>query len=190
MKEMFPEVVTSDILALENVDIVCNAERLPFSNSSLKSIVMIDVFHHIPHPWLFLEEAQRCLVQGGKIVMIEPANTPFARFVYTRFHPEPFDVNGKWEIEAGQPLSNSNQALPYIYFKRDIATFKQRFPGLELQTMFCHTPFRYIISGGLSKPSLLPGCFYSAVKCAENFLGFTGLNKLFGMFYAVEICKK
>ena len=120
-------MVTSDILSLPNVDKVFSAEELPFNENELASIVMLNVFHHIPKPYLFLKEAERTLVKGGKIIMIEPANSALARFIYKRFHHEPFDEKGGREIEAGNPLSNSNQALPYIYFERDLNLFKTQF---------------------------------------------------------------
>jgi hypothetical protein len=91
------------------------AEALPFGSNELGSIVMLNVFHHIPRPWLFRQEAQRTLTIGGRIVMIEPANSVLGRFIYKNFHHEPFDETGEREIKPGNPLSNSNQALPYIY---------------------------------------------------------------------------
>ena len=116
LKDVFPEVVTSDILDLPVVDKVFSAEQLPYKENELGSIMMLNVFHHIPKPYLFLKEAERCLVKGGKIIMVEPANSALGRFIYKRFHHEPFDEKGGREIEAGNPLSNSNQALPFIYF--------------------------------------------------------------------------
>ncbi|MDR3194247.1 MAG: class I SAM-dependent methyltransferase, partial [Tannerella sp.] len=83
LKSVFPKVITSDIMRLPNVDMVCDAEQLPFEDHSMAGIVMLNVFHHIPRPYLFLKEAQRTLIEGGKIVMTEPANTLFSRFVYT-----------------------------------------------------------------------------------------------------------
>ena len=128
LKEVFPEVITSDILALPNVDMVFSAEVMPFKENELASIVMLNVFHHIPKPYLFLQEAQRTLVKGGKIIMTEPANSALGRFIYKRFHHEPFEENGPREIKAGNPLSNSNQALPHIYFERDLELFTKEFP--------------------------------------------------------------
>jgi hypothetical protein len=52
-KDIFPEVITSDILPLPGVDQVFSAEQMPFSRGELASIVMLNVFHHIPKPWLF-----------------------------------------------------------------------------------------------------------------------------------------
>ena len=187
LKELFPEAVTSDILDLPFVDVVCNAEQLPFADNSLASIMMLNVFHHIPRPYMFLEEAQRCLVAGSKLLMIEPANSCWGRFIYTHFHHEPFDAKAGWEIDQGNPMSNANQALPYIYFERDIKQFNERFPMLRLNVMQCHTPFLYLVSGGLSYKALLPTTMYGIVKFIEKM--FSPFDRQLGMFYSIEIEK-
>ena len=151
LKHMFPEVITSDILSLPDVDMVVNAEALPFKADELGCIMMLNVFHHIPHPHLFLKEAQRCLLPGGKIVMVEPANSALGRLIYKNFHHEPFDEKGGREIEPGRPLSHSNQALPYIYFERDLKLFGTEYPQLRIRSVKYHSPFSYIVSGGVSR---------------------------------------
>ena len=185
LKKMFPQVITSDVLELPFVDIVCNAERLPFADNSLACIMMLNVFHHIPRPYLFLEEAQRCLIPGGKILMIEPANSFLGRFIYTRFHHEPFDPKGGWEINPGNPLSNSNQALPYIYFERDVKLFSERFPQLRINSIRRHTPLLYIVSGGLSRKALLPSAMYGTVKFIEQMI--SPFNRQLGLFCSIEL---
>jgi len=187
LKEVFPEVITSDILELNSVDIICNAQQLPFKDESLAAIMMLNVFHHIPKPYQFLEEAQRTLVPNGKIIMIEPANTPFAKFIYTHFHHEPFDTSGNMEIEEGKPLSHSNQALPYIYFEREKDAFGRRYPLLKIVDLNYHTPFTYLLSGGFSKPSMLPGFLYGFARNVEKL--FTPFKKFLGLFYLIEIEK-
>jgi SAM-dependent methyltransferase len=184
-KEINPLVITSDILNLPNVDKVFSAEALPFKENELASIVMLNVFHHIPKPHLFLKEAQRTLVKGGKIIMIEPANSNLGRFIYKRFHHEPFDENGSREIDPGNPLSNSNQALPHIYFERDLELFKKDFPQLKINSIQYHSPFSYIISGGVSRSAMLPFIMYPVVKTAEFIL--SPLSKQLGLFCTLEI---
>jgi hypothetical protein len=46
--------------------------------------------HHIADAERLLAKAQRALVPGGRILMIEPWVSAWSRFVYTRLHPEPF----------------------------------------------------------------------------------------------------
>jgi len=187
LKEVWPDVITSDILDLPNVDKVFSAEQIPFKDNELASIVMLNVFHHIPKPYLFLKEAERTLVKGGKIIMIEPANSALGRFIYKRFHHEPFDEKGGREINPGNPLSNSNQALPYIYFERDTELFKQQFPKLRINSVKYHSPFLYVISGGVSRNAMLPFFMYPVVKGMEWLL--TPLSRQLGLFCTVEIEK-
>ncbi len=187
LKDVFPEVITSDILTLPNVDLIFTAEEIPFKENELASIVMLNVFHHIPKPHLFLKEAQRTLIKGGKIIMTEPANSSLARFIYKRFHHEPFDEKGQREIKAGNPLSNSNQALPYIYFERDLDLFKKDFPSLKINSINYHSPFSYIISGGVSRSAMLPFFMYNFVKGIERL--FSPFYKQIGLFCTIEIEK-
>jgi SAM-dependent methyltransferase len=187
LKSVEPEVVTSDIMELPDVDMVCNAEMMPFEDQTVAGIMMLDVFHHIPRPYLFLKEAQRTLVPGGKIVMLEPANTLFSRFVYTYFHHEPFDPEGEMEIKPGNPLSNANMAFPYIYFERELLFFKEQFPALKINEIKYHTPFRYILSGGLSHRALAPFRSYNFICGIEKIL--SPLRKYIGLFCTIEIEK-
>ena len=187
LKDVFAEVITSDILTLPNVDLIFSAEEIPFKENELASIVMLNVFHHIPKPHLFLKEAQRTLIKGGKIIMTEPANSSLARFIYKRFHHEPFDEKGQREIKAGNPLSNSNQALPYIYFERDLDLFKKDFPSLKINSINYHSPFSYIISGGVSRSAMLPFFMYNFVKGIEWL--FSPFFKQIGLFCTIEIEK-
>lgn len=177
--------ITSDILPLEGVEMTFSAERMPFENQELSAVCMLNVFHHIPKPYLFLKEAERTLKSGGKIVMIEPANSAFGRFIYRRFHHEPFEPEGDREIAPGNPLSNSNQALPYIYFQRDRDWFEKTFPLLKITKITYHTPFAYIFSGGVSRSALLPNWMYPVTRAVEWLL--TPLSNFIGLFCTVVI---
>jgi SAM-dependent methyltransferase len=186
-KDVFPEVITSDIMDIPGMDMVFNAEEMPFKNEELASIMMVNVFHHIPNPHLFLKETERVLIKGGKVLMVEPANSWLGSFIYKRFHHEPFDEEGPREIKAGNPLSNSNQALPYIYFERDKALFEKNYPGLIIKTIKYHTPFIYLISGGVSRSAMLPAFMYNFMKGIEWLL--QPFSKIIGLFCTIELEK-
>lgn len=188
LNEVFPDVVTSDILDLPVVDKVFSAEKMPYNENEVGCIMMLNVFHHIPKPYLFLQEAERTLVKGGKIVMIEPANSALGRFIYKRFHHEPFVETGGREIEAGNPLSNSNQALPYIYFERDLELFAKDFPQLKINKITYHTPFMYVLSGGVSRSAMLPYFMYQVAKGIEWLC--KPFSKQLGLFCTIEIERK
>ena len=185
IKEVFPTVITSDILNLPGIDQYFSGLAMPFEDHSIDAFVMIDVFHHVPDSAGFLRELARCLKAEGKIVMIEPANTGWGRFIYQNFHHEPFAPQEGWGLSASGPLSSANGALPYIVFQRDRQEFQNKFPDLKLQTFEAHTPLRYLISGGVSMRQLLPSAAYPLVKILESLL--TPFNSHIGMFYTIVL---
>jgi SAM-dependent methyltransferase len=196
IKEIIPNAITSDILNIDGVDKVFSATDMPFENKSVDAFFMFDVLHHIDEPRKFFSEAERCLRPAGRVVMIEPANTPWARFIYKNFHHERFDVQGGWQVDPcqklagagkGGPLTQANGALPWIIFVRDRIIFEQEYPRLKVVSIRNHTPFRYLFSGGFTLRQLAPGFLYSWVKAAEFLL--TPANNRLGMFMTVILEK-
>ena len=189
IKNVIGNVITSDILKLPNVDRVFSALGMPLEQASVNAFFMIDVLHHITDPRGFFKEALRCLKVGGKIVMIEPANTCWSKFIYKNFHHELFDPQANWEAAKGAqgPLSLGNGALPWIIFTRDRKIFEREFPSLRIARMRNHTPLRYLLSGGLSLRQLLPSFAYPLVKAIEYVL--SPANNLLGMFQTIELEK-
>lgn len=187
LKDLIPNIITSDILPLPHVEMELSAEKLPFKDGELDGIFMVNVLHHIPHPFIFFEEAQRVLKPGGKIIMVEPANTPIARFIYQHFHHEPFLPGGDWEIASTGPLSGANGAIPYIYLIRDRKKFEKQFPSLKIEKIKYHTALLYTVSGGVSRKCLVPEWSYGFWKALEHF---PGVNSLLGMIGTYVVSKK
>lgn len=186
IKEVIPEVITSDIMPLSYSDLTFMAEDMPFADGELSAILMVDVLHHIPESASFFKEAQRTLKKGGKILMTEPANSPWGHFIYTRFHHEPFEPEAKeWKIPSTGPLSGANGALPWIIFERDRKRFETEFPNLKIREVKYHTPLRYLLSGGVSLKSLVPGFSFGVLSLFEKLFG----GKTFSMFMSVEVEK-
>lgn len=174
LQDTIQPLVTSEVFFCSHVDVVLNGMQLPLADGSLAAIVMSDVFHHIPDPRRFLQEALRCVRKGGVISMIEPWNTPWSAWVYRRFHHEPFDPQAEnWEIHPGGPLSGSNQALPWIIFERDRGQFRQEFPGWELIQARPFMPFSYLLSGGIGLRNLMPGWTFRWWQALEQSRLFT-----------------
>jgi len=171
LEKFAPHVVKSDTIPCPDIDIVLDGGALPFADASLAALVMVDVFHHLSRPRSFLQEAQRCLSPGGMIIMIEPWVTPWSRFAYGRFHPEPFVPEAKtWEFPSTGPLSGANIALPWIVFSRDRDMFQAEFPLLRIQAIEPMMPFLYLLSGGLSFRSFQPGWTYPLWRFLERLL--------------------
>jgi len=187
IKEILPSVQTSDILPAPDMDHCFSALKMPFPDLSVDAFLMIDVFHHVADSAAFLKEMNRCLKPGGQVVMIEPANTLWGRFIYQNFHHEPFDPSAGWTLPVGGPLSTANGALPWIVFKRDAARFRSEFPDLKVKSISYHEPFRYLLSGGLTLRQLLPGFMYQPVKYVEVLL--SPFQACLGLFMQVSLKK-
>jgi SAM-dependent methyltransferase len=171
LKDFVPELITSEPFCCSEVDVVLQAEQLPIPDGTLRGIVMMNVLHHLSQPRRFFTEAVRCLQPGGVLIMIEPWVTPWSRLVYAKVHHEPFKPKATaWEFPHGGPLSGANGALPWIAFERDRAQFEREFPELQIRFIKPCTPFRYLVCGGLSLRSLMPGWAFGLWRRIENCL--------------------
>jgi len=170
LREVVPGLITSDVV--EGVaDRVIDARSLPFASQSLGAIFLTHVFHHIPDAGKFLEEAARVLKPNGVIAMIEVAHTPFARFFFDHFHPEPYDDTARrWEFDQHDSMMDSNQALSWIVFKRDAARFAERFPQFVVEPTEWLPWFTYLMSGGVTMRNLVPGFLVGPSKLCEWIL--------------------
>ena len=187
IKDVIPNALTSEVLQIPSVDLVFSATQMPFEDASVDAIVMIDVLHHISDVKAFFREAVRCLKPGGRVAMIEPANTVGGRFIYQNFHHETFDPKAEWAFESQGPLSTANGALPWIIFHRDKAVVVREFPELEILKTQFHTPLRYLISGGFTLRQLAPAWSYCLVQGLEHLLW--PFHRWIGMFETIVIQK-
>lgn len=167
-----PQIVTSDVFPVPGVDRVVDARSLPYEDGTLRAIVMTNVLHHIPDAESFFTEAQRTLVLRGRIVMIEPWNTSWSRYVHEKWHNEPFRPDSEtWSFPETGPLSGANAALPWMVFERDLERFEHEWPHLRLVEAIPFMALRYLASGGVSLRSLQPGWSYGGWKWLERALG-------------------
>jgi SAM-dependent methyltransferase len=170
-REFIPRIITSEAFYCSNVNLVADARRLPFGAGSLRAIVFTDVMHHIPDVQQFFAEASRSLRAGGRILMIEPWVSSWSRFVYTHLHHEPFLPDAEaWSFPTRGPLSGANGAIPWIVFVRDREKFKAEFPELAIEQIQPFLPFRYLLSGGVSMRSLMPGFSHGLWTRIEGML--------------------
>ncbi len=187
IKEYIPQVITSDITQFPWTDETYSALNIPYADNTASAIFMIDTFHHLPDARKFLSEVNRILKPGGKMIMVEPANSRWGSFIYKNFHHEPFDATAGWTIPDSGPLTGANGALPWIVFARDRNLFEQLFPTLKINLIKYHTPLRYLLSGGVSYKGLMPGFSFPLFRLVDNL--FSGLNKNLSMFFTIEVEK-
>lgn len=157
LRDVLPEVVTSDLLPYPGIENIVDATNMQFADGSLRAILMLNVFHHIPDCAAFLREASRCLAPGGRVFIVDQypgwLSTPIYRYV----HHEGFAPDApEWQFASSGPLSDANGALAWIVFERDAERFRREFPTLDLVRFAPHSPLRYWLSGGLKWWSLIP----------------------------------
>ena len=188
LRDFIPEVVTSDVLAYSGIDRVVDATAMPFPENSLRAVFMLNVFHHIPDVAAFLREAGRCLVPGGRVVMVDEypgwISTPVFRYV----HHEPFDPDAReWSFGSSGPVSGANGALAWIVFERDREKLAGLVPDLRLDRYRPFAPLSYWLAGGLKRWTLLPGKTHRIAGWLDEIL--LRISPRFGSFLQVELVK-
>lgn len=188
LKERLPKVITSDVIALPFIDRVISAQHLPYPDEGLKAIFAMNVLHHLSDAELFFREAQRTLLPGGQLVLIEPHASLWGRLVYTHMHYEAFNDKAQdWKIPDSGRLTTANNALAWIIFERDRSRFDQLFPTLKVIRIRYHTVLRYLLSGGMSRFSFAPGFLFSIISAIDSVL--SRAPRIFPMFQTIVIEK-
>ena len=170
MRDFIPGLITSDV-ADGVADLVIDGRSLPFERESLGAIFLTHVFHHIPDVGRFLEEASRVLRPNGVVAMVEVSHTPLARVFFRHFHPEPYDdAAPSWEFDQHDSMMDSNQALSWIVFRRDADRFRQRFPGLVVESLTWLPWLTYLLAGGVTMRNFVPSSATGPLTALERIL--------------------
>lgn len=190
-KEFAPDVITTDILSAPWLDLVADAQALPFAADSFGNIVMFDVLHHIEFPRRFFSEALRVLAPGGRIVMMEPAITPLSWPFYRFLHAEPLDLNAD-PLHDGAPAQDrdpfaANQAIPTLLAGAHRTQFAAAFPQFKIAPPRWLSLFAYPLSGGFKPWSLIPyGLVKPLLKLEEALLPVLGRLMAFRLMTVIE----
>ena len=187
IKEVIPEMITSDILLNSNVDMNLNALDIGIRyENKVSNLILINVFHHINDIESFLYSATNALVHKGRIILIEPSNNIWSRLIYTLSPHEPYLTSQKnWRFTSLDPLFDSNQALSWIVFNRDLCFFKQLFPEYYFIKYESLMPFSYILTGGHSLNTSINNQLINCIRKLERPF----LDKNFGLFDLICIEK-
>lgn len=169
----FPSIVPTDVEPTPWAKDIVDAEALPYGDSTVSNLVLIDVFHHLGRPARFLDEALRVLVPGGRVLILDPYCSPVSTWAYRRFHHEQTDLRapalGEDEDIAAAPLA-SNQARATLVFFRERSAFEARWPELDLIETRRFALFLYPLSGGFSKRQLVPTFLQPPLGALERLL--------------------
>ena len=162
-KAFAPGVIATDVInAGDWLDCLADARQLPFGDATIGNLVITDVLHHLPRPIDFLRDASRSLKPGGHLVILEPAATPWARFVLGLFHHEPVDLDHAVFDEDGTPeppnegFVFANQAFGTLLFVDSPDETLRRVPDLRLVSVQRSDFIVYPATGGFSYYCLVP----------------------------------
>lgn len=90
-----PDIVNVDLFPFPNVDVLAQAEKLPFVDHAFDAIVCDQVLEHVSHPSAVTRELVRVLKPGGTVYIGTP-------FMYP-LHPSPSDY-GRWSVQGLEML--------------------------------------------------------------------------------------
>lgn len=174
-KELLPSVVCTDLIPSPWLDAVVDAQRLPFRSSSISNIFGLDVLHHIAEPMMFLNEVQRVLISGGRLILVEPWITPFSYFIYRYLHQEGCDLTTQpRDMKAGRGVVakeafDGNPAIPFLLFGgRHRSSTLALLPQLKMISLEPFCLFAYLLTFGFKPMNLLPGFLYDFVSTLEK----------------------
>ena len=185
--QIIKSIKKSDVFFNTNTDLKLDAMEvgLKFENK-ISNLILVNVFHHISNPELFLSSAERSLLRGGRIIMIEPSNNFWSKLVYKIVGHEKFDTKQiTWNFESNDPLLDSNQALSWIIFKRDYEKFKELFPKFFIIKKKSIMPFSYLLSGGHTHNTKVGKVFIKIIRKLERIF----FDNQFGIFDLICIEK-
>ena len=168
LKQFLSNVVTSDVLDLDYLDLVFDCHEIhkleAIKDSSLDVITLTNVLHHLKSPIAFLNRAAAKLKPGGKVIATEPLFSVLSTIIFKYLHHEPVDFAiSEPELSHVQgPLASANIALPWLVFFRN-REWLQRLDGDFDVDGLVVRPFSgvsYMATGGISRRLPVPHLLY------------------------------
>lgn len=68
-RDLFPDVIGTDIAFHNNSDLQCDAHQIPFADASFPTIVALEVLEHCHNPQQVIDEMFRLLTPGGRLIL-------------------------------------------------------------------------------------------------------------------------
>jgi SAM-dependent methyltransferase len=178
LKQFLPNVVTSDVLDLDYLDLVFDCHEIDkfdaIRDESFDVITLTNVLHHLKSPLAFLDRAANKLKPGGKIIATEPffslVSTPI--FKYLHHEPVDFEISEPELKDVRGPLASANIALPWLIFfcRRDWADNLSENYDVANGSVRFFSAVSYIATGGISHKLPVPAWLYRAFFAMDLFL--------------------
>jgi SAM-dependent methyltransferase len=176
-KSYYRNVISTDLFATGPwIDLVMDAHALALRPGGAGTIFVFDVLHHLQRPLDFLRQALSALKPRGRLVLCEPALSPWSRFVFGTFHHEP--VDDKWDLFGleGKPLREdglhqfANVAIPELLFWKNRARTMQLLSPYRLGHAEKFGFLLYPLTGGFGYRSFVPRLGFAALQKFEDVI--------------------
>ncbi len=175
LRDRIPNLIRTDIFPGPRIDQVESAYQSSFPDHSVAAILATDVFHHLEYPYAALREWRRILAPDGCLVLLEPGISLLGRIVYGPLHDEP--IGSPKAIRLHTPPAGFNPANSPYYAAQGNATFlfhqqyheawKDHWTPIHLERF---AALYYILTGGYTRPQLLPSAILRGLHQCESFL--------------------
>jgi len=172
IKEVIPDCIRTDIFPHPWNAQVENAYSLSFSNSSVSTLILFDVFHHLRFPGTALREFNRVLVPGGRVIIFEPCLSMLGLLVYGFFHHEPLGM--KEPIQWVAPFLWSPRDVDYYAAQANASRvflgreFERHLRDWEIVKIQRFSAISYVASGGYSQFQFYPDFAYPFMRMMDH----------------------
>jgi len=193
-QEYYPESIGTDVVDCGPwIKQIVDARSMPWEDNSIGNMVMIDCPHHLPRPIRFLRSVERVLKPGGRLLLWEPAATPFACWFWKRFHHEPVDLSydfakdesevlAKGEGEPANPgFMYANMGTAHRLFASHRNDTFSLVPNLSIPFLKWSDFLAYPLTGGFSYRTYAPGWMIHWVQRLESKLLLSSLSRQVGL---------
>ncbi len=162
IKDFYPKVCTSDIEKTSFIDLALSCYAIEEGGREWDNLIALDVLHHLTRPLDFFRSAASALRPSGRIVLMEPAATWMGLIFYRLFHHEPIAperLKPPFEFDADSEEGEfANMGMAVALFRIHGERMREILGevGLVLHLMQFRDLLAYPLTGGFSKPQLLP----------------------------------
>jgi SAM-dependent methyltransferase len=197
LKQFLTNVVTSDVLELDYLDLVFDCHEIDkfdaIRDQSLDVITLTNVLHHLKSPIAFLNRAANKLKPGGQVIATEPffslVSTPI--FKYLHHEPVDFEISEPELKNVRGPLASANIALPWLIFfrRRDWAdNLSENYDVANCSFRF-FSAVSYMATGGISHKFPVPVWLYRAFFPIDLFLSRC-FPRLCASFFTIVLSRR